>query len=484
MKKTRIICLILCLSVLLSLTPPVSAENEETETTVTAPSVSGSCLTLDADVALGGSEQLVATSNAVIVYERGSGVLVYGYGLDEIIYPASMVKLMTALVALENGELSDTVTVTRSALDSVTVGSVSAGLVKDEELTLEDLLYCMMVASANDAAAVIAEHVAGSQAAFLQLMNEKAAELGCTNTHFSNVHGLHDEDTYTTVRDICRILDAGLENPEFRAMFETETYTVAATNKSEARTIVTTNSMMTTTETKKYYDERVTGGKTGATSQAGRCLAVTADIGGMELIAIVMGAKATYEVEGVVLSRFGSFEEMAEVLDYVEQNYAYRQIFYAGQVISQHNVSSGDCSVATTTENTLYCVLPVDADAAQLTWDWGAELSSLTAPVAKGQVLSTLRVWYAGICVAQAELVAMNPVALYQAYTVPDETLPSEQEEEHGTLAAGIIGAVLGMVLICLLGWVAIGALRRAAQKARIRRRRRNRRRNRNGRLG
>jgi D-alanyl-D-alanine carboxypeptidase (penicillin-binding protein 5/6) len=176
-----------------------------------------------------------------------------------------MVKLMTALVALEKGDLSDEVTVTKRALNLLTAGAATAGLVAGEELTLEQLLYCLMVGSANDAALVIAEHIGGNQDIFVAMMNQKAEELGCTGTHFSNAHGLHDEETYTTARDICRITDAALENEVFRAMFTMESYTVPATNKSEERVLWTTNHMMSTHTRRDYFDSRVTGGKTCVT---------------------------------------------------------------------------------------------------------------------------------------------------------------------------------------------------------------------------
>lgn len=470
MKKTRAVCLILCL--ILALQPAITVRGAEAE--------GSSCRTVDAAVALGGSEKIVDTSTAVFVYERRSGTLIYSYNPDGQIYPSSMVKLMTALVALEQGNLDDVCTVSRAALDSVAIGSVSAGLERWEEITLRDLLYCMMVASANDAAAVIAQHISGSQEGFVELMNQKAAEMGCSNTHFSNVHGLHDEQTYTTIRDICKIIDAGLENEEFRAMFQAATYTVPATNKNETRELVTTNSMMTKEETKKYYDERVTGGKTGATDQAGRCLAVTAAIGDMELIAIVMGAKPTYEVEGIVLNTFGSFEEMAQILDYVETNFEYRQIFHADQVISQHSVSGGSNDVATTPVDTLYCVLPIGADADMLTWSYGTGLDGLSAPIGKGQVLSQLQVWYNGVCVAQTDLVAMNAVEEYTPYTGVYEDTEHAQEEKHGEMLAVIFCVILGIVVLIAVAMLVIRLVQDAARRARIRRRRRNRRRNQN----
>lgn len=474
MKKIRTIGLILCLILLLQ--PVLAVSGTEVGT--------ASCRTVDATAPLGGSEKLVSTSTAVFVYERKSGTVVYAYNPDERIYPSSMVKLMTAIVALENGNLDDICVVTRAALESVGIGTVSAGLERWEEISLRDLLYCMMVPSANDAAAVIAEHIAGSQEAFCQLMNEKAAELGCADTHFSNATGLHDDDTYTTARDICKIINAGLEIPEFEEMFKATNYTVPATNLNEERNLVTTNYMTSTESTseyyRKYYDERVTGGKTGATDKAGRCLAVTAEIGGMELVAIVMGAKPTYAVEGLVLSRFGSFEEMGEVLDYVEENFEYRQIFQENQVISQNTVSGGSNDVTTAPGETIYCVLPKEMDPEQLTWSCGTELNSLAAPIAKGQVLSSLQVWYSGNCVAEADLIAMNSVNTVSLQPESRQDNENVQEETHGELIAAILAVVLGIVVVIAVIMVVIRAAQRAAAKARIRRRRRNRRRNRN----
>lgn len=466
MKKVRTICLILCICLLLSV-PTVQA-------------VDIGCRTTDANTALGGNEQIVATSKAVFIYERNSGTLIYSYNADEQVYPASMVKMMTALVALEHGDLDDICTVSSTALNSIAIGSVSAGLVRGEEISLRDLMYCMMVASANDAAAVIAEHIAGNQERFIELMNDKAAELGCTGTRFSNVTGLHDEQTYTTARDICKIIDAGFANEEFKAMFQTEVYTVEATNKSEARNLVTTNHMMSKEETPKYFDDRVTGGKTGATNQAGRCLAVSADIGNMELIAVVMGAQPTYEVAGISLSTYGSFEEMEELLDYVETTYEFRQIFYADQALQQYDVVNGANDVAVAPVDTLYCVLPIGADESELTWSFGSELNSLSAPVQAGDVLSTLQVWYNGICVAQTELVAMNGAAVYQPYTEPQKDQPVEQEESYGKIISIIGGVLAGLAVLVLVIWVVARILRIMARKAQTRRRRRNRRRNRN----
>lgn len=472
MKKFRVFCLLLaCLLAVGSLTVPVKADSVDQ-------SVINGCHSVNAAQQLCPEEKLAETSKAVMVYELTSDTMIYTWNPDMQIYPASMVKLMTALIALENGNLSDKVVVTKRALSYVEIGSVSAGLVAGEEVTLEDLLYCMMAASANDAATVIAEHIAGNQTSFIKMMNQRAQELGCTGTNYTNVHGLHDENTYTTARDICRILDYALDIPEFKALFTAESYVVPATNKSEERHIFTSNYMMSTETVKKHYDQRVTGGKTGATDEAGRCLAATAEGNGMELLTIVMGAEATYEDDGLAVITFGSFEETSLLLDYVLGKFTCRQVFYEGQTISQYPVENGTNSVVTQPSGAAYTVLPVDVDAGNLTWIYGDAVGTLTAPVEKGQKISTVQVWYGAKCLAQADLVAVNSVPVWKAPVIPEN--PGEQENENRWIIWTIIGgSILGIGMLVVLFILIRKGIRRVAGNLRRRRRRINRRRSR-----
>ena len=472
MKFLRIITLMLCLAMLL---PAVFGAAAAAEGTFS------SCRGIDADKPLGGSEKILETAQAVVLYERTSGTMIYGYNLDAQIYPSSMVKLMTALVALQNGDLDTMVTVTRSALDNMGVGVVSVSLVRGEEMSLRDLLYCLMVASANDAAVVIAEHIGGSQSGFVAMMNEMAVEMGLRGTHFSNAHGLHDEGTYTTARDVLRILDIALNNPEFKTMFETVSYTVPATNKTDARELESTNKMMESGS--KYYDERVTGGKTGATDQAGRCLAITAQVGDMEMIGIVMGAKAEYSADGSYLTRYGSFEEMAQLLDYGQDGFECCQLFYENQVIAQYPVINGSNNVVTTPADGAFSVVPKGITAEELTWRYETQVTGLTAPIEKGQSVSVMEVWYGDICLARTDLVAMNSVAVHTPLTEDRITGDEQVEQKHGKVLAMILGVLVGIVALFMVGLVLVRLVRTALLKARVRRRRRNRRRNRNARM-
>jgi len=466
MKKFRAICLFLSMVLLLgALTTGVQATPRDS-------SVTEGCYSVDAAVALGGSEKLLDTSKAVILYELNSDTLVYAYNADKTIYPSSMVKLMTALVALEKGDLSSVATVTRSALSHVAIGSVSAGLKVGEEITLEDLLYCMMTASANDASAVIAEHVGdGSIDSFIQMMNEKAREIGCLDTNYTNVHGLHDENCYTTARDICRLLEIALENETFVKMFTAATYTVPATNKSEERVLQSTNNMMI--KGKMFYDARVTGGKTGATNQAGRCLAVTAEANGMNLLGIVMGAVPTYAEEGIILDYHGNFEEMKELLDYGCNGYEYRQVFYENQAIAQYPVSGGANHVVTRPVNELSTILPLGLDETKLEWVYTKVDQTIIAPVEQGQVIATAQVWYEDTCLVQTDLVAMNAVEIYVAPVIPD----APDNSVDFTFVLIILGILLGIVCLFVVVLLILRGISVAKMRSRQRRRRRNRRR-------
>jgi len=473
MKKIRVICLLLCLTLVITgITTAVQGTGVVTDQSV----VSG-CHSTDAVKTMGNNEQILETSKAVLLYELKSDTMVYGWNLDEKIYPSSMVKLMTALVALEKGNLTDKVVVTKRALSNVAIGSVIADLVAGEELTLEALLYCMMAASANDAATVIAEHIGGSQQAFLDMMNAKAAELGCIGTHFSNVHGLHDDQTYTTVRDIGKILDVALENPDFKTLFCAKSYIVPATNKSEEREIFTSNHMMSREKEKRYFDSRVTGGKTGATDAAGRCLAVTAEKNGMEMLAIVMGAKPTYEADGKSLKTYGSFEEMKILLDYAFSGFEYRQVFYENQTVTQYPVTGGANNLAVQPEKALSTILPVGLDIQALNWVYGNMNNSLVAPVEKGQQISTLQLWYGDLCLAQANLVAAHSVNQQTSEALPLPPEPPKENEGSWSQLLTVFGILFGISVVGVLIYFGIRAALAARAKAKRKRMRENRRR-------
>ena len=211
---------------------------------------------------------------AAIAYEPVTGTVLYEKNADKRMLVASTTKIMTALIVLENCALEEPVTVTMQ--DAAVEGS-SMYLKPGEYYTVEDVLYGLLLASGNDAAAALAEHTAGSIEGFAALMNDKCAELGLQNTHFVNPHGLDDEEHYSSARDLALITAAAMENETFRTIFSTEAHVV--------------NGVCYTNHNKLLdMDERCTGGKTGYTEHAGRILVSTAESEGMSLICVTVSA--------------------------------------------------------------------------------------------------------------------------------------------------------------------------------------------------
>lgn len=425
-------------------------------------SVSSGCVTLDAASCLSGGDQLLDTAKAVILYEMDSQTLVYAWNPDQKLDPSGMNKLMTALLALEKGNPDAVVTVSRSALDSVAIGSVSAGLKVGEEISLRDLLYCMMVGSANDAAAVIAEHIGTSQGAFVGLMNERAKELGCQNTQFMNANGLSHDDQYSTARDLAKITEVALQNELFVELFSAEKYTVPATNKSEERNIVTTNYLMSKETVKNQFDQRVTGGKTGALSTTDRSLISIAESSGRRYLSVVMSAQGTVTADGLSVKTFGSFEETRALLDHGFGNYAVRQVLDQNQIMGQFAVSGGENDVVGCPAQGVSVTLPKDAVASDVTYKAAASNNLLTAPIRKGQVIGTVEVWYKNLCVGQCDMIAMHGVDQPGVNNV--SLKPTAQEEAGAALRSWLlIGGVVVFGLIAV-GGITLLVIRRVRQ--------------------
>ncbi len=236
-------------------------------------------------------------ANAAIVMDAASGQVLYEKNSQEKKYPASITKILTVLIALEhNVDFNATVTMSENAIWGVERDSTLIGLDVGEQVTVKDLVYATMVKSANECAYALAEYVAGDIESFAKLMNERAAEIGCKNTHFITPNGLHDEDHYTTAYDMALITKEALKNETFREIAGTLNYTVPATNLTdETRPLWNGNKMINPAE--PYYYEYCEGGKTGYTMKANNTLMTFAKKDGLELICVIMdcdGAKYAY----------------------------------------------------------------------------------------------------------------------------------------------------------------------------------------------
>ena len=248
-------------------------------------------------------------SGSVLVVDTTTGAELVSKNADEVIYPASTTKILTCLLALENCSLDEIVTFSATAVDLPSDAS-DIDAVEGEQMTLEDCLYGLMLPSGNDCANAIAEHVAGSIEAFAEMMNEKAEELGCTNTHFVNANGLYDSDHYSTASDMYLIAKACFSNSQFVEIVSHESYTIAATNVSDARTVKNSNYLIRSDSS--YYNSTVVGGKTGYTAKGGRALVILSQDGDLNLICLFFNSSDYY----------GPFTDAVSVLDYVYNNFS------------------------------------------------------------------------------------------------------------------------------------------------------------------
>ncbi len=462
MKNFRRICLLMLICVMLvPLCLPAHASQM----------AENGCKTLDAKLPLKTDEQLLESAKSVILYELDSQTLVYAWNADEQLDPSGMNKIMTALLALEQTEPSALVTVTRSALDSVPVGAMSANLKNGEQITMLDLLYCMMVGSANDAAAVIAEHIAGSQEAFVAQMNQRAKELGCTGTVFLNANGLSAEGQYATARDLAKITEEALKIELFSKLFCTEMYTVAATNMSEERKVLTTNYMMSRESIRTQFDERVIGGKTGALSTTDRSLIAMSQVEDIRYLSVVMCAKGEVSDRGAV-TKFGSFEETKVLLDHGFAGYVKRELFGTGQSMTRFEVDGYGVAVGPAAG--VSAMLPVEAQESEVTYRTAGD-SAVSMPVAEGQVMGRMEVWFQSMCVAECDLVALHRLEDPENVIFPVEIQQTKQINFPWKTVGIVIGVVvLSLLLLAVLSLLAVRLLGNLRKKSRRKNRRNN----------
>ena len=225
------------------------------------------------------------SAQSAILMDANTGVILYAKNIDEKAYPASTTKLMTCLIAAENCKLDEMITFSHNAVFSIERGSSNIGIDEGQSMPLEECLYGILVASANEVANAVAEHVAGSTEAFAEMMNAKAAELGCQNTHFTNAHGLFEEDHYTSAHDLALIAKAFFQNELLSKIGNTPFHHFQATATQPDDFTERNKHKLITGE---IACEGIKGGKTGYTDEARQTLVTCAEQNGMKLICVVM----------------------------------------------------------------------------------------------------------------------------------------------------------------------------------------------------
>lgn len=328
--------------------------------------------------------------------------------------PASLTKVMTALVALDRCEdLQSPVVISQYAIDSlVGTDSSTAGLVPGEKVTMYDLLNCLLVKSANEAAIAIAEYVGGSVPAFLDMMNEKAKELGCTGTNYVNVHGLDQEGQYTTAHDMYLICKEAMKDPVFKKIVGQTSYTMPKTNMNEERILPSTN-LMINSNYSDCYVSYATGIKTGTTDDAGRCFVTMASKNGYNYIAIIMGADPNDATAGENAENI-AFIECKKMIEWTFANIKYKVVAEENEIITVIDVKyswTTDFLELVPSED-VAALVPANLDASSVYIQPDTDTPEFVkAPVKKGEKIGTATVYYAGEEIASVDMVASKNVS-------------------------------------------------------------------------
>jgi len=405
---------------------------------------------------------------AALLYDAGNGDLLLDHNMYEKMYPASTTKIMTALLVLEHtDDLTQTITCSKSALNAVPSGSSIAGLKVGEEMTLYDMLVCLLVPSGNDAANVLAEFVSGSIDEFVALMNQRAEELLLENTHFVNTSGLHDEEHYTCAYDLLQITLEALKHPVFVEICGKSQASVPATNVTDKeRVFNTTNFLLSRHKYTKYLYSYATGIKTGSTTPAQNCLVASAQKGDRKLISVVLKAP-TITLENSE-TEIHSFTETVDLFEWGFNRFNSLNLLHTSDVLAEVKVNEGEerdfvvlCPAETVSRTFHHSITKDD-----FTYEYDLD-ENITAPVEAGTVLGKVTVSKDGIVYTTTDLVAMNSVSRSDILYYYDETVSFLSQD----WLIHLVFAVLGFLIFYLILVLIIGAVRRKNRRARRRHR-------------
>lgn len=486
MKKIKfhilLLCLALCLQcftfpALAAQTDPSDVTTDETGESTEVPvfgsaSITNGCRTIEGMVPLSGNERRLQSAQGVFVYDTKTKTVVYSYNPDLKLSPGTLTKLVTAMVVLDTCELDEVVVCHSKNISRLPGGTQNEKLKELEELTVEQLLHCLLMTGANDAAVALSEHVAGNMTSFVTLMNERVRRIGCTATEFGNVHGLDNATQYSTARDMAKIYLEVMKSETLKTILKTSRYEIPPTNKTEeARSLTSGNYHIDENIVAKFYDSRVTGGLASYTNNSGAAIVVSAENKQLSLVLVILGARRDFEDNGWLPHYYGNFDEMIELLDFSFNGFKSARIMYEGQALYQLPVAGGECDVVAQPNVNYDSVLPADCKFDNLIKN--VTYNQLTAPIKKGDLVGTISLSYRSSVVAEAELYAMADVQKAKG-TV------AQGNGDDGTEDSGALSVIVTICLV-ILGiagaYLLINALRRAYGRAKRRRRRANRRR-------
>lgn len=393
-----------------------------------------------------------------ILIDSTSGRVLAEQDADNKLYPASVTKIMTAIIALESGDLSQEMTVSNAAVNDIGRGGMNIGIMAGEEgLTLENMLNVLLVKSANECANIIAENVAQSRSEFIEMMNKRAAELGAVNTKFINPSGkdTEKEDTehLSTARDISLMARHAMTIPKFREIVSKEYYKdMPATNKHDDwGTLRTSNQFLWYDNTYPYmldgteHSFTVNGIKTGYTALAGNNL-VTGAVGedGMELIAVVLHVTQPNKIYGY----------SKELLKYGFENFSNKMISEAGSSAAEvavKNADDGSTVLELLTEKDFSCACPINSEEDIISNKLNVP-ASVEAPITKGQVIGEIEyISGNGASLGKVNLIAAKSISALQKAAADEAAVPGQKDSSYSYTLLGILLASSGLVLLRMI---------------------------------
>ncbi len=411
-------------------------------------------------------EDPIINSPSVILIESSSGRIFYEKNAHEQKYPASITKIMTALIALERGNLDTIVTASQNAVYSIERGSSNIGILTGEEISLRELLLGLLVSSANEAANIIAEHIAGSVGEFALLMNQKAIELGAKNTNFVNPNGLHSDNQYTTAYDMALISKYAMTIPEFRDMTNTDYYIMQPTNKyKEVRYLSNSNHLINrhrSSAYRSYLYSPAIGIKTGYTSKSNHTIVAAAEKKGMELIAVVLDSKQEN-------GNNYSYIDAIELFEFAFNNYSMKTIVKPGNIIEEVNVSNAKNNkiLRLVAKEPMKALLPNGYKAEDI--NKALKLKpDIIAPIQKGDILGIAEYTYKGDVVGNVELMSNQNISRDSMYPIK-----SSFHKFFAPLWVKILAGLFGIIIFFMLSiqYTRISRKRRRNKFVRYRRR-------------
>ncbi|MBP1755365.1 MAG: putative secreted protein [Firmicutes bacterium] len=404
------------------------------------------------------------SAESAIVMEASTGLILYEKNINDVHYPASITKIMTALLAIENSNMGEVVTFSKKAVFDVDLDSSRIGIDVGEQLTMQQCLYAILLESANEVSYAVAEHVAGSADAFAKMMTERAKSLGCLNTNFVNPHGLHDENHYTSCYDMALITREAMKNETFRKIFSSRTYTIPPTNiQSETRYLRNHHKFVLDQE---YHYSDCIGGKTGYTSNSKFTLVSVAKRGDLELICVIMKDDSTAH----------QYTDTQKLFDYAFDNFSIypivdlesSQALAESPMFTRYNPLLSEASTPIITSDKGYLILPNSAsfeDAKKEVTFYPA--SDQTTTPQNNTVVGKISYTYNGKYVGGADILYDNTESLQLIQTNTDKNNPtsapvaSSETKADKNLRPVILGSIIGLfVLIIILYFVLIEAPR------------------------